>query len=185
MEYICNSPLVFLTSLGRLIPGDVCLVCEVADRPRCAEKHKVSSPGSILHDLIYKATGEQPTTLAEKVDPNDPKPPCQCQSRMQQMDVWGWRGCWEHRDEICGWLAENAKRLGYATEPDLQAMARMALKTAKDRKVEIDPEFMERIGKLVDENDEAAEVFRLLMAELEPMLPEAMELMANTKRTTE
>lgn len=173
----CSSPKIFISSENRMIPREVCDNCVVVNHG-CPPSHVMFGPGSLLHSIIHRITGEQPTTLVEKVDPNDPKPPCQCQSRMQQMDVWGWKGCWEHRDEICGWLAENAKRLGYDVEPNLPALTRLALKTAKERKATIDAEMMERFGKLVDENGEAAEVFRLLIAELEPLIPEAMWLFA-------
>ena len=35
---------------------------------------------------------------------------CKCSDRAHQMNHWGPSGCREHRDEIVGWLVEEAKK---------------------------------------------------------------------------
>jgi hypothetical protein len=39
------------------------------------------------------------------------------------MNEWGWLGCWLHRREIAGWLAEEAAKRGHTlTEAQLMSL---------------------------------------------------------------
>jgi hypothetical protein len=44
----------------------------------------------------------------------EPKPSCDCNGKMIQMDVWGVEECRENRDVIVGWLRDNADKWGWS-----------------------------------------------------------------------
>jgi hypothetical protein len=96
-----------LTSLEAGVSPDDCRRCEFADRG-CGHGGTAfqrppeigAKPGSLLKWLIWKATGDVPTGN------------CACAKRAAEMDAWGWVGCWWHREEIYGWLAEEAEKRG-------------------------------------------------------------------------
>lgn len=61
-------------------------------------------PGSLLAAAIKAVTGETPS------------PTCQCTARARQMNEWGWWRCWRNREQIAGWLVEEAQKRGHAIE---------------------------------------------------------------------
>lgn len=63
--------------------------------------HARLQPGDLLTELIKRMTGSAPMGN------------CQCAARRVQMNKWGWWGCWTHRQEIQGWLAEEARKRGH------------------------------------------------------------------------
>lgn len=79
-----------------------------AAKPEPAPAH---GPGSILKLAIKSITGETPGSS------------CACNKRAKLMDSWGWWGCWKRRDEIAGWLAEEAKKRGHPIEDHAAALS--------------------------------------------------------------
>lgn len=63
-------------------------------------------PGSVLKVAIRLVTGEQPSSG------------CGCTDRAEQMNAWGWWGCWKQRKTIAGWLVEEARQRGHTLEAD-------------------------------------------------------------------
>ena len=62
---------------------------------------KITKPGDLLAWTIQRVT---------KVVPG---PNCPCQSRMNQMNEWGWAGCFRHRATILDWIGEEAAKRGH------------------------------------------------------------------------
>jgi hypothetical protein len=58
-------------------------------------------PGSLLALIIHQITGQVPSSCMA------------CNERVRKMNIWGWLGCWQHRDEIIQWLVEEAAKLGH------------------------------------------------------------------------
>lgn len=66
------------------------------------ERKRRLKPGSLLATAIHHVTKETGTST------------CNCTARMNQMNAWGWWGCWRHRRTIAGWLTEEAAKRGHA-----------------------------------------------------------------------
>lgn len=61
-------------------------------------------PGDILASIIHKTTGIKPCKT--------------CSKRQEQMNEWGWWGCWRNRKTIIKWMCEEAKKRGYDITSD-------------------------------------------------------------------
>lgn len=71
-------------------------------------EHRVLGPrpGDLFSRIIHKITGRYALTCGR------------CNTRMGIMNSWGWWGCWRRRQEILGWLAEEAATRGHRVESD-------------------------------------------------------------------
>jgi hypothetical protein len=86
------------------------------------DEPKILQPGDMLARLIERMIGEVPGD-------------CACSSRQEQMNQWGWWGCWKHRNDIIGWLCEEAANRGHETEPvGARALFVAVLKELRNRK---------------------------------------------------
>lgn len=75
-------------------------------------------PGSALAWLIERLTAKPASSCAA------------CAARVKKMNAWGWRGCWARRREILGWLAAEARKIGYKeAKPAFWSLARIAVKS--------------------------------------------------------
>jgi hypothetical protein len=61
----------------------------------------LARPGDLLAWIIRKVTGVQPG------------PYCSCRQRQQQMNEWGWKGCFTNRSTILAWIADEAGKRGH------------------------------------------------------------------------
>lgn len=78
-------------------------------------------PGSLLKWMIWKLTGVLPC----------PK----CDRRAQEMNEWGWLGCWRNRRKIYEWLTHEANSRGHQIdEATLQALLLAGLRELKHGK---------------------------------------------------
>ncbi len=59
-------------------------------------------PGSLFSSMIHKITGRYASTCGT------------CLHRMQEMNSWGWWGCWKQRHTILSWISEEAKKRGHS-----------------------------------------------------------------------
>ena len=64
-------------------------------------QHWRPRPGSELHNLIFRLTGEKPDAT------------CDCGDRIIQMDCWGPSGCQQNIEEISAWLVAEARKRGW------------------------------------------------------------------------
>jgi hypothetical protein len=62
---------------------------------------KRTGPGDILSSAILKLTGREISMCGI------------CGLRRTAMNEWGWWSCWRHRNEIAGWLVEEARKRGH------------------------------------------------------------------------
>ena len=81
-------------SYPSLDPGSQ-LIIPRADRQKHQPAHR--GPGTILHRMIKKRTGEDYT------------PDCGCNDMVRRMNAWGPSGCREHLDEIVTKMHTEAK----------------------------------------------------------------------------
>lgn len=99
-----------------------CVLCRFPNVDCDTEKSapqqpRKSGPGDKLHWLIRQITGY------------DPSSGCLCVPRMQQMNQWGWLGCWRNRTTIYGWLKEEAAKRGVeVTDAKLGSLLKAAFK---------------------------------------------------------
>jgi hypothetical protein len=63
-----------------------------------------AGPGTLLSILIQQLTGKQSADCSA------------CSARANQMNAWGWIGCWRERATIAQWLMEEAGKLGHKTD---------------------------------------------------------------------
>lgn len=68
---------------------------------------------------------------------------CDCNKKAAQMNQWGVEGCRQHRDEIAGWLRDNAAKRGWMDK--FQAAAWAAITG-----VAFQLDMTDRYGSLVD-----------------------------------
>jgi hypothetical protein len=106
-----------------------------------------TDPGNLLFDSI-RAVGLTPSSG------------CQCNQRIAQMQAWGWRGCWDNRNRIAGWLAEESAKIGIPVEPTPQAVFAKGMELVKEKGVEIPAHVFEAIGKVIEDDPELAQLVR-------------------------
>lgn len=63
-------------------------------------------PGDLFSSIIHKITGRYALTCGR------------CLNRMGLMNQWGWWGCWRRRQEILGWITEEAAGRGHVVASD-------------------------------------------------------------------
>lgn len=71
-----------------------------AEQP--AKPGSLARPGDLLAWIIRKVTGIEPG------------PYCSCRQRQEQMNEWGWLGCFRKRATILTWISDEAGKRGHA-----------------------------------------------------------------------
>jgi hypothetical protein len=105
--------------------------------------YEKDTPGGLLYHTIL-ALGLSPSSN------------CLCERRIMLMTRWGWRGCWDNRNVIAGWLAEEAGKIGIVVEPTPQAIFAKGLELVKEKGVEIPASVFEALGQVIDDDPELA-----------------------------
>lgn len=77
--------------------------------PRRGAPHECDA-GSLLAAICYP--GDMLAYLICRVTGFAAREGCGCRARREQMNTWGWVGCWRHRRTIVSWLAAAAKKAG-------------------------------------------------------------------------
>lgn len=81
------------------------------------------APGDVLAYVIWKVTGEMVGFCGA------------CGDRVQKMNLWGWPGCMARKEEIIGWLIEEAGKRGHKiTKRRVVSLLAAALKSRQQFK---------------------------------------------------
>jgi predicted Fe-S protein YdhL (DUF1289 family) len=97
---------------------------EESKKRLCVQRNRVNvaRPGDVFSAVIHTITGRHALTCGV------------CQQRMKKMNDWKWFGCWRHRQEIIGWLQEEAAKRGHRITNDAAlSLLKAALKEIHTR----------------------------------------------------
>lgn len=119
----CDESHCDLAGPGQPGNPNQCRTCWVRlGRPRTQHSEIQQSPLLAVKPTLGYGPGTELMKLLESLGIKK-KAGCGCAAKAEEMDRWGVAGCRQRREEIAGWLRENAKERGWMEKAKATVLA--------------------------------------------------------------